>query len=71
MELRRGIIKGFDGTTYKASVQLAGSLGAWLDGIPVARNIASGEMTAGRSCAVVFFDPADPGDAVLMAVYTP
>ena len=71
MEIRRGIVKGFNGTTYRASVQLAGSLGMWLDEVPVARNIASGDLVDGRSCALVFFDPANPGDAVLIAVYTP
>jgi|GEM_PF-5889288 hypothetical protein len=32
--------------------------------------IASGEMLAGRSCAVVFFDAANPDDAMVTAVYT-
>jgi hypothetical protein len=27
-------------------------------------------MTAGRRCAVVLFDPANPTDAVLFAVWT-
>jgi hypothetical protein len=27
-------------------------------------------MVAGRRCALVFFDDANPGDAVLVAVYT-
>jgi hypothetical protein len=36
----------------------------------VARNIASGEMVAGRRCAIAFFDPANPQDAVVFAVWT-
>lgn len=71
MKLRRGIVKGFNTTTYRATVQLAGSLGVWLDDIPVARNIAGAEMVSGRSCALVFFDPANPIDAVVVAVYAP
>ncbi|HEX77499.1 MAG TPA: hypothetical protein G4O03_03685 [Dehalococcoidia bacterium] len=70
MSIRRGIIKGFDSGTYKATVQVAGSLSVWLEGVTVARNIAAAEMTVGRSCALVFFDEANPQDAVLVAVYT-
>ena len=70
MEIRKGIIKGFDSGTYKATVQVAGSLSVWLDGVTVARNIAASEMVTGRSCALVFFDDANPEDAVVVAVYT-
>lgn len=70
MELRRGVVKSFDAGTYKATVQVAGSLAVWLEGVAVARNIAAAEMVAGRSCALVFFDPANPGDGVIIAVYT-
>ena len=69
MNIRRGVIKGFDSGSYEATVQIAGSLSVWLEGIAVARNIPAGEMTVGRSCAVVFFDEATPQDAVLVAVY--
>ena len=48
---------------------MAGSLATWLADVPVARNIAAVEMVAGRSCAVLFFDPAVPADAVVLAVY--
>ena len=70
MEVRKGIIKGFDSGSYKATVQVAGSLFVWLEGVPVARNIASSEMVEGRRCARIFFDEANPQDAVLAAVYT-
>ena len=70
MELRKGVIKGFDAGSYKATVQVAGSLSVWLAGVPVARNIASGEMVSGRRCALIFFDEANPEDAVIVAVYT-
>ena len=70
MEIRKGVVKAFDGGTYKATVQVAGSLSVWLAGVAVARNIAAGEMVAGRSCAVLFFDAANPQDAVVLAVYT-
>ncbi len=70
MTIRKGVLKSFDSGTYTATVQVAGSLSVWLSGVKVARNIASGEMLAGRSCALVFFDDANPQDAVLVAVWT-
>lgn len=69
MELRRGTVKAFDPVTYTATVQVAGSLSVWLEGVPVARNIPSAEMVPGRKCAVIFFDPANPADAVVAAVW--
>lgn len=70
MEIRKGIVKGFNAATYKATVQVAGSLFVWLEGVSVARNISSSEMVVGRECAVIFFDETNPQDAVLVAVYT-
>ncbi len=70
MEIRRGTVKSFDSGAYEATVQVAGSLSVWLGKVAVARNIAAGEMVAGRSCAVLFFDPSNPEDAVVVAIYT-
>jgi len=70
MSIRKGVVKSFDSGAYTATVQVAGSLAVWLEDVPVARNIASVEMAAGRNCAVIFFDEANPKDAVLAAVYT-
>ena len=70
MELRRGTVRAFDSGTYRATVQLAGSLATYLEAVAVARNIAGAEMIVGRSCAVALFDPANPGDAVVVAVWT-
>ena len=70
MNLRQGIVKSFDAGSYTATVQVAGSLAVWLAGVPVNRGIPQGEMTTGRRCALVFFDDTNPGDAVLVAVYT-
>lgn len=70
LEIKRGVVKSFDSGTYKATVQVAGSLSVWLEGVAVARNIPAAEMAAGRYCALVFFDEANPTDAVLVAVYT-
>jgi len=70
VEIRRGVLHAFDSANYKATVEIAGSIAVWLSGIPVARNIASGELVAGRNVCVIFFDAANPNDAVLTAVWT-
>ena len=70
MELRRGILRAFDSANYKATVEVAGSIAVWLTGVSVARNIASAEMQTGRNVALLLFDPANPNDAVLTAVWT-
>ena len=70
MQLKRGTLRDFDGGSYTATVEMAGSIAVWLSGLAVARNIASGELTAGRKVAVIFFDGSNPNDAVLSAVWT-
>jgi hypothetical protein len=70
MDVRRGVVKSFDSGTYKATVQVAGSLSVWLEEVPVARNIAAAEMVAGRRCALIFFSESDPRDALVVGVYT-
>lgn len=47
---KKGTVKAFDGSTYTATVQIRGNVAIWLRNVPVARNIASGELVAGRSC---------------------
>jgi hypothetical protein len=69
METRRGILRAFDAGSYKATVEIAGSIAVWLTGVSVARNIASGELVAGRKVSVTFFDGSNPDDAVLNAVW--
>jgi hypothetical protein len=43
-----GILKNFDSETYKASVQLAGSLTTYFDDVNVAKNIPSSVLAAGN-----------------------
>ena len=69
MELRSGVVKAFDSGSYKATVQLLGSLSVWLEGLAVARNIPAAEMVVGRNCAIIFFAETNPNDAVLVAVW--
>ena len=68
--IKKGVVKVFDPADHTASVQMAGSLSVWLEGVRVARNIEAGEMVIGRRCIVIFFDEANPQDAVITAVYS-
>ncbi len=70
MSLRKGVLKSFNSGNYTATVQLAGSYKVYLEGVTVARNLPTGEMTAGRKVAVIFFDEHNPREAVVVAVYT-
>ncbi len=69
MDIRSATIRGWDAGTYTATVEIAGSLPVYLAGVPVARNIAGAEVVSGRPCAVLFFDEADPAEAVIIAIY--
>jgi hypothetical protein len=70
MRLRKGVLKSFSSGDYTATVQLAGSYKAYLEGVAVARNLPAIEMTLGRKVAVIFFDENNAKDAVVIAVYT-
>jgi len=67
--IKKGILKSFDSNTYLATVQIAGSLSVWLENIPTSRAIPSAEMVPGRSVAVLFLDPSNFSDAVVIAVW--
>jgi hypothetical protein len=49
MTIYRGKVVSFSAGTWKASIRLDGSAAQTLDSVATARNIASAEMTAGRS----------------------
>ncbi len=70
MSLRKGVLKSFNSGDYTATVQLASSYRVYLEGITVARNIPTAEMTVGRKVAVVFLDAHNAKEAVVVAVYT-
>ena len=70
MNLRKGILKSFNSGDYTATVQLAGSYKAYLEGVAVARNLPAVEMALGRKVVVVFFDEHNAREAVVTAVYT-
>lgn len=70
MEIRRGVLRAFDAGSYTASVEIAGSLATWLPGLAVSRNIAASHLIPGRRVAIMFFEPSNPDDAVICAVWT-
>ena len=70
MSLKKGLLKSFNATAYTATVQLAGSHKAYLEDVPVARNLPGVEMTAGRKVALIFFDDHNAKEAVVVAVFT-
>ena len=70
MSLRKAVLKSFNSYDYTATIQLAGSYKAYLEGVTVARNLPGGEMTPGRNVAVVMFDEHNPQQAVEIAVYS-
>jgi hypothetical protein len=70
MEIRRGVLRAFDAGSYTATIEVAGSIATWLSGVAVARNIDSAELIAGRRVALLLFDPSNPDDMVVCAVWT-
>lgn len=68
--LKRGILRAFDATTYRAQVHMEGSAGLWVEDVPVSRGIPAAEMVAGRWCIVAVFDPTHPTDGVVVGVLT-
>lgn len=69
MKVVRGIVRGFDAVNYRADVQLVGSVATYLPSIAVAKHIAAAEVIDGAECAVLFFDEANPSEAVVIATY--
>ncbi len=69
MNIKKGILKNFYSGAYTATVQITGSTKAYLENVPVARNIPAVEMVSGRKVAVIFFEKNNPADAVVVGVY--
>jgi len=67
--IKKAILKSFNSTDYTATIQVAGSLSVWLKNVPVSRAIPSAEMVVGRACGILFFDPSNPKDSVILAVW--
>jgi hypothetical protein len=63
-----GILKNFDSGTYKAGVQLAGSLTTYFDDVSVAKNIPSSALVTGNY-VIVAIPGGNPKDAVVIAAW--
>jgi hypothetical protein len=67
--IKKGILKALSSTPYTATVKVQGSLSVWLEDLPVFRGLPTAAMVTGRSVAVLFLDPGNPDDAVVVAVW--
>lgn len=68
MLLELAILKNFDAGTYKAGVQLAGSLTTYFDDVPVSRDIPTSSLVIGNK--VILAIPNDnPKDACVIATW--
>lgn len=68
MTVKEAILKSFDAGTYKGTLQMARSDKVYLEGVAVAKNIASAAMVTGSNLAVLFFDEHNTVDAVVVGV---
>ena len=66
--LEIGILKNFDSGTYKAGVQLAGSLTTYFDDISVAKNIPSSALVIGNY-VILAIPGGNPKDACVIATW--
>jgi hypothetical protein len=67
--IKKGTLKAFDAVNYLATIQIAGSLSVWLENIPTSRAIPAAEMISSRNVAVLFVDPSNFSDAVVIAAW--
>ena len=66
--IAKAIIKTYTAGTHKADVQLVGSHPTLLSALRVATNIPADDVVAGRQCTVLFLDPSNHDDAVVLTI---
>jgi len=66
--IAKAIIKTYAAGTHKADVQLVGSHPTIITAIRVATDIPAADVVAGRQCTVLFLDPANQDDAVILTI---
>ena len=69
MDILKAKIISEDAVTHTLTVQVMGSVSVWLDAIPAAKDVDFAKCTPGDSCAVLFLDPNNPADAVVIATW--
>ncbi len=67
--IRRGILQGFDTSTYTATVLIIEATNYVLSSVPIANSVDGTSAISGAACAVLFFDESNYTDAVIIAVY--
>jgi len=68
-EVLRGVLKAFDASSYRATLQIEGSRSSFATNVPVSRGLPATQLVAGRACVVVFLNPEDATDAMVVGVY--
>ena len=66
--IAKAILRSYDDTAHEAAVQLVGSHPTLLAALRVATSIPPADVVAGRQCTVLFLDPANQDDAVILAI---
>lgn len=66
--IQKAIVRAYDTATHKAAVQIVGSHPTQIDDVRVATNIPPADVVTGRQCTVLFLDPSNQDDAVIIAV---
>lgn len=65
----RGTLRAFDAAAYTATVEVVGSRGFNLVGVPVSRAIPAAEVIVGRTVVALAADPTNPRDSLIVGVY--
>ena len=66
--IAKAIIKIYAPGLHVADVQLVGSHPTVLQSIRVATNIPAADVVVGRQCTVLFIDPTNQDDAVVLTI---
>src|SRR3989304_5702397 len=66
--VRKAIVRAYTAGTHKADIHLVGSHPTLVLAVRVATNIPAADVVAGRECSVLFLDPSNQDDAVVIAI---
>ena len=66
--VRKGIVRAYTIGTHKADVQIVGSHPTLLTVIRVATDIPAADVVVGRQCTVLFLDPSNQDDALVLTI---
>ena len=66
--IKKATIKSYNAAAHEADVQIVGSHPTILSALRLATNIPPADVVAGRQCTVLFLDPANQDDAVVLTI---